>query len=554
VDLPHLRLLWSTVATHLWQCSLTLGLIFVLAPLMRRAPARLVHLLWMAALCKILLPLPLFGGMSFGLMGRLLPWPWDGGASPGSGPATGLGALLAPPIFVVRAEGGAGGWNPAVTLTVLWLCGAGVIAGVWLRSALRARRAFVPAAALPEDLSAKLAQALAGSEIPPDRVVLTAGPISPCVAGVWRARIRLPRALVPRLDADELRAILLHEEAHRRRRDPLAGLLQRVAILGFFYYPLLWPVLRRLRSSTEMACDEHVLSRAVPQETYARALARTVSAGLDPAPALAAEGHSRSLLQRRFRRITEHGRCVAMPRHLLFLAAGCLAVVVASFFPASPLPAAGVAIGASDLPFVELERLGAKDLEVIVTFHDTSLEQILAGLSKVAGFELRYEGPAPSQTISVDLRRVPLQRALTELSQRYGLRLRVPNAETLIVAAPPAAWGAVAAGSSAKEMLVGFRAETDGVTVPELIAQAQVDPVYPEGARRSKIEGKVILQAVILADGSVDELTVLQSTAPGQGFEEAALAAVKQWRYRPATKDGQPVPVQFTVVIDFALE
>ena len=50
-----------------------------------------------------------------------------------------------------------------------------------------------------------------------------------------------------------------------------------------------------------------------------------------------------------------------------------------------------------------------------------------------------------------------------------------------------------------------------------------------------------------------NRIEILRSNRPNMGFEDAALAAVKQWRYEPATQNGRPVDVYFTVVVDFTL-
>ena len=93
-----------------------------------------------------------------------------------------------------------------------------------------------------------------------------------------------------------------------------------------------------------------------------------------------------------------------------------------------------------------------------------------------------------------------------------------------------------------------------GVTNPELIPSSKVRPKYPEIARRAKIQGKVILQAIIRKDGSVSNITVLKSPGSKFGFDEQAIAAVRQWRYKPGLQNGKPVDVYFTVVVDFVLQ
>jgi len=91
------------------------------------------------------------------------------------------------------------------------------------------------------------------------------------------------------------------------------------------------------------------------------------------------------------------------------------------------------------------------------------------------------------------------------------------------------------------------------VTNPELIPETKIDPDYPELARVARLEGNVIRQAIIRADGTVGEVQVLRSNRPNMGFEDAATSAVKEWRYKPALQNGKPVEVYFTVFVEFKL-
>ncbi len=92
------------------------------------------------------------------------------------------------------------------------------------------------------------------------------------------------------------------------------------------------------------------------------------------------------------------------------------------------------------------------------------------------------------------------------------------------------------------------------MTLPILIESTKIKPDYPELARVARIEGRVILQAIVLKDGSVGELEVLSCNRPNMGFEDSALAAVGQWRYEPAKQGTKPVDVYFTVRVDFELQ
>jgi protein TonB len=79
---------------------------------------------------------------------------------------------------------------------------------------------------------------------------------------------------------------------------------------------------------------------------------------------------------------------------------------------------------------------------------------------------------------------------------------------------------------------------------------ANVDPVYPEIARAARKEGVVILEVVIATDGRVDAVRVLRGVPM---LDQAAVAAVQQWRFEPARLNGQVVPVVMTVTVNFQL-
>jgi len=99
-----------------------------------------------------------------------------------------------------------------------------------------------------------------------------------------------------------------------------------------------------------------------------------------------------------------------------------------------------------------------------------------------------------------------------------------------------------------------YLAGVGDVSNPRLIQGSKVAPAYPEQARKEHHEASVFLQALVLEDGTIDELVVKKCTAPGMGFEEAAMQAVRQWRYEPAVLEGRALDVYFTIVVSFALQ
>jgi protein TonB len=77
-------------------------------------------------------------------------------------------------------------------------------------------------------------------------------------------------------------------------------------------------------------------------------------------------------------------------------------------------------------------------------------------------------------------------------------------------------------------------------------------PRYTEDARKGRIQGVVILQAVIDVLGNVDEVSVLKGLP--LGLSESAIETVGEWKFKPARKNGTPVPVFFNLTVTFSLQ
>ncbi|MGD8440843.1 MAG: TonB family protein, partial [Holophagae bacterium] len=90
-----------------------------------------------------------------------------------------------------------------------------------------------------------------------------------------------------------------------------------------------------------------------------------------------------------------------------------------------------------------------------------------------------------------------------------------------------------------------------GVVAPVLIHQ--VNPKYPPIARRAGIDGEVVARLLIGTDGRVEDVQIVEVTQTGAGFEKATEDAVRQWRYRPATKHGVKVRVWVRIKVNLTL-
>jgi TonB family protein len=90
-----------------------------------------------------------------------------------------------------------------------------------------------------------------------------------------------------------------------------------------------------------------------------------------------------------------------------------------------------------------------------------------------------------------------------------------------------------------------------GIKLPESKLIKRVEPVYPELALKKRVQGRVILMINVDEEGNVTDAKV-QDGSPV--LNDAALAAVKQWKYSPTFLNGKPVPVIATVTVDFRLK
>lgn len=91
----------------------------------------------------------------------------------------------------------------------------------------------------------------------------------------------------------------------------------------------------------------------------------------------------------------------------------------------------------------------------------------------------------------------------------------------------------------------------NGVEIPRLVRD--VKPQYTAEAMRAKIQGVVLLECVVLPDGSVGTVTVKRSLDKNWGLDDEAVKAAKQWRFIPGTRLGEPVPVLVTIELSFSL-
>lgn len=93
----------------------------------------------------------------------------------------------------------------------------------------------------------------------------------------------------------------------------------------------------------------------------------------------------------------------------------------------------------------------------------------------------------------------------------------------------------------------------NGIMPPTLI-RPEAKPNYTAEAMRAKIQGRVTLEAVVMADGNVGDVRIIRSLDPTFGLDQEAIRTAKLWRFQPGTdRLGQPVPVLVVIEMDFTL-
>jgi len=88
------------------------------------------------------------------------------------------------------------------------------------------------------------------------------------------------------------------------------------------------------------------------------------------------------------------------------------------------------------------------------------------------------------------------------------------------------------------------------ISRPEILSSTR--PVYTELARKARVTGTVIVEAIIDEHGDVKDARVLKGLP--MGLDQAALDAITAWKFKPATRGGQPVPVYYVLTVNFLVD
>ena len=388
------------------------------AVLLRRASAAARHQIWALGVAGALL-VPLLGLALPSLLGGALPpLPLLGGALPSlegapsdSGPALVATAVLVTGGHATSAEPAWPAW-----LAAAWAAGALLVALRFLRGHLAARRLARTAEPARSDawLSAR-SQAAAVLASSADIGLYRSEAIgSPMTVGVLRPRVLLPAA-ADAWSPERLRAVLVHELGHVRRRDPLVQLAAQLACALYWWNPLAWLAAARLRIEREHACDDLVLGAGIRPSSYAADLlevARALSA--TGAARISAVGMAdRSWTEARLHRILDP----AVPRRPLGAGVRLTAWGAA-------LAAAAMLACTSTGPVRSAPVASRTEIRAAVTQASRSVLSLGApSVRGVGDAPVRCPVPRPEDTFDLSLVTAEVNRHLADLRQCYEQRL-----------------------------------------------------------------------------------------------------------------------------------
>jgi uncharacterized protein (TIGR03435 family) len=265
---------------HLWQSTLFVGIVALLALLLRKNQARIRYWLWMAASAKFLLPFSLLV-----ILGSHLPWPRHAAASKTSAyvaieevsqpflKVTALNTPIAIPVAPPTASHVPIHILPPM-LTGVWLSGFIAMMSFWCVQWWRISRLVRSARPLIEGREVDLLRKAERVARLPRSVPLwpSTNSMEPGVFGIIRPVLLWPEGIARHMDDAHLESVLAHEVCHVQRRDNLTSAIHMLVEAIFWFHPVVWWMERQLVKERERACDEAVLQLGNEAEVYAESI------------------------------------------------------------------------------------------------------------------------------------------------------------------------------------------------------------------------------------------------------------------------------------------
>ena len=451
------------------RATLVLLAAWVVVPRLRHRSAAERHLLWLLALCvaAALPPLSLVVPAWRPEWAARIAQSWpvtldglDGWAFQGG------------PDVVVRATGVESvAWAWTDWLALSWALGSLGVLLLLAAEGVKLARLLSSAEPITDPRCAGISRAVS------HRLGLARAPLLLCSAqalmpmtwGSRRPRVLLPGSSVDWSD-ERLEAVLAHEFAHIRRRDWLAHMIAQAVCAAYWFHPLCWAAQRAICREGEQAADDDALRLGLDAGDYAAHLVEIVRSSRVRVPAPTMAMARASHLEKRVQALLDRSLNRRAVSSAMTRTAAAVGIAVA-------VPLAAV---------------------------------------------------APAGAVDVDVRTLDLAALM-------------PTSAPLAIEPPPPAVRRVRVSSASLD-----------ADVAPAIAEYTTPPLYSDRARQRGVEGVITIGVRVGADGRLTRLRVVKGL--GDGLDQNALVALRQWRFLPGTREGRPVAMDVEVDVEFNLQ
>ncbi|HXG56054.1 MAG TPA: TonB family protein [Vicinamibacterales bacterium] len=407
----------------------------------------------------------------------------------------------------------------ALILALAAGCGARLLwIGLGIARLRRVRRC--PAPADPEPIASAEVQQALGTHA---RVQYVEDLEQPATFGIFRPVVLLPRR-VRDMDPSVERAVLVHELLHVRRRDWAWMVAEELVRAALWFNPAIWWLVDRVQATREEVVDQAAVQLSGGRRPYVRALLEFADTNtITAAPAFAERRHLFARITILCEESTMSVKRVVAALALVVFAVGAMGAASVAAFPIN----------------------GGEEVIIAPAVQDPAPPPPpppppppAKGKAKPKPAQPRDlpppppPPPAPRRAQGEHGKVVQTPELIRDVKPQE--RLDVAPATDQMPPPPP----------PTQPVRVGGNIKTPGKI-------HHVPPVYPPDAQAARVAGMVLLEVRIGTDGSVEDARVLRSIPI---FDQAALEAVRQWRFTPTLLNGQPVPVIMTVTVNFTLE
>jgi TonB family protein len=386
----------------------------------------------------------------------------------------------------------------------------------------------------------------------------------PATLGIWRPVILLPRRFDD-LNDEGKRAVACHELLHVQRRDWLATVVEAHVRAVFWFHPGIWWLVDRLQLLREQVVDELVVDRTSSRRDYMLAL-MTFADSARPT-ALASAFLRRHHLKSRIRELVKERhmsvrRLALTITALILVMAGVTAVTVKALpLDLSAMAQAGAASRmeirlAETTPGVGLQQASVSGSNQPIYLHPTPLatwaDVIVARITDhnaTLAVAVTFNSETAARMASATAAHIDRPLAIIIDGRVVAApTVRGPIGDTAMLTGITAA--------AAQELIEANiachenPAQCVAAVLPEPVYREK--PQYTPEAMAARIEGSVLLEVVVLPDGSTGSVSVVRSLDPG--LDQQAIDALKRWAWKPGTRGGEPARVSVQVQLAFTLK